>query len=258
MLANYHTHTSRCGHAQGEDREYVERAIEGGFKVLGFADHCPWVFGDGYVSGIRMKLSEVEGYFSSLTALKKEYASDIDIYIGFEGEYIPQLIEAQDKLLADYPLDYMILGQHFVLPENISPYTGAPFYDEELLKLYVDLLIEGMESGRYRYIAHPDLPDFRGSDEFYEEQFTRLCTYLKNRDIPVEINLLGLASGRNYPCDRFFRIAQRIGNSAIIGCDAHIPEVFLNKANMDKCRAFAEKYELPLVETLAGLDQRRG
>ena len=31
---NFHTHTTRCKHATGEDREYVERAIEAGFDVL--------------------------------------------------------------------------------------------------------------------------------------------------------------------------------------------------------------------------------
>ena len=28
MYANYHTHTKRCRHAAGEDREYVEAAIK--------------------------------------------------------------------------------------------------------------------------------------------------------------------------------------------------------------------------------------
>ena len=163
MLANYHTHTERCGHARGADREFVESAIEGGFQVLGFADHCPWVFGDGYVSHIRMTPAEVDGYFASLTALKKEYANDIRIYFGFEAEFIPQLIEAQDKLLADYPLDYMIMGQHFNNPEHHSEYMGVPTGDERLLKQYVDRIIEGMDSGRYRYLAHPDLLDFTGS-----------------------------------------------------------------------------------------------
>ena len=49
MFANYHTHTSRCHHAIGEDREYVEHAIAHGMKELGFSDHCPWVFDDGYI-----------------------------------------------------------------------------------------------------------------------------------------------------------------------------------------------------------------
>lgn len=41
MIANYHTHTWRCNHAVGTEREYVERAIEGGLKILGFSDHTP-------------------------------------------------------------------------------------------------------------------------------------------------------------------------------------------------------------------------
>ncbi len=253
MFANYHTHTSRCHHAIGEDREYVEHAIAHGMKELGFSDHCPWVFDDGYVSHIRMTPKEVEGYFRSLTDLKREYASDIKIYIGFEAEYIPQLVEKQDRLLEDYPLDYMIMGQHFNDPENRGAYMGVPTSDERLLVQYVDRIIEGMESGRYLYLAHPDLLDFTGSDELYEKEFTRLCTYLKSKDIPLEINLLGLRDSRHYPCDKFFRIAQRVGNKAIIGCDAHFPHALSDEAPIEKCRRFAENYGLELVEKLEPL-----
>ena len=41
MIANYHTHTARCLHAAGAEREYVERALQGGCRVLGFSDHTP-------------------------------------------------------------------------------------------------------------------------------------------------------------------------------------------------------------------------
>ena len=96
MFANYHTHTQRCGHAIGEDREYIEQAVKNGFGILGFSDHCPWVFPDDYVSDMRMSPQMVDDYFQSLTDLKKEYQNDIKIYIGFESEYIPELVEAQD------------------------------------------------------------------------------------------------------------------------------------------------------------------
>ena len=43
MLANYHTHTARCHHASGSEREYIEAAIAGGMKILGFSDHAPLV-----------------------------------------------------------------------------------------------------------------------------------------------------------------------------------------------------------------------
>ena len=33
---NFHTHTSRCHHAFGNDEEFVRAAIQNGFEVLGF------------------------------------------------------------------------------------------------------------------------------------------------------------------------------------------------------------------------------
>lgn len=41
MLTNYHTHTTRCGHAEGTEEEYILTALRCGFKVLGFSDHAP-------------------------------------------------------------------------------------------------------------------------------------------------------------------------------------------------------------------------
>ena len=37
MTANYHTHTWRCNHASGTEREYIEKAIESGIRILGFS-----------------------------------------------------------------------------------------------------------------------------------------------------------------------------------------------------------------------------
>ena len=32
MLTNYHTHTARCGHAEGTEEEYILTALRCGFK----------------------------------------------------------------------------------------------------------------------------------------------------------------------------------------------------------------------------------
>lgn len=36
LVTNYHTHTKRCGHAYGEDEDFVLSAIKYGIKELGF------------------------------------------------------------------------------------------------------------------------------------------------------------------------------------------------------------------------------
>ena len=112
MIANYHTHTWRCRHADGTEREYVERAIEGGLKILGFSDHSPYPFPDGYDSGMRMRLDQVEGYVDTVLALKKEYDKDIEIHLGLETEYFPRFWDQLIDFLSDYPFEYFVLGQH--------------------------------------------------------------------------------------------------------------------------------------------------
>lgn len=251
MLANYHTHTYRCKHALGEDREYVEEAIRGGLKVLGFSDHCPWI--DGLLSGNRMFIGQLDDYFDSIVKLKKEYQNEITIYAGLEAEYFPELMEWQDDLLKDYPLDYMILGQHFTSLE--SPiYKGFPTEEVKHLKEYVDMIIEGMNTGRYQYVTHPDLINYTGSSINYELHMLRLCEYLKEKNIPVEINMLGLMDNRHYPSNQFLEIAKRVGNTAIIGIDAHQPDKLSMIMEHDRCHQLASNYSLSVVEYIPGLE----
>lgn len=248
MKANYHTHTKRCGHAGGEDREYVEAAIHAGFEVLGFSDHCPWIYENGYRSRIRMAPAEVDGYFSSLEKLRDEYRDNIRIYIGFETEHLPALIPEQDKLLSDYPLDYMILGQHFLGPDKEQVYVGSPFQEESYLAQYAALSMAGIKTGRYVYMAHPDLPHFTGNDEIYKKHMLPLCRLLKEKDIPIEINVLGVADKRHYPSPRFLKLAKEVGNSAVLGIDAHAPEQLLNRNAISEAEKLCEAYGLELIE----------
>ncbi|MGN0435947.1 MAG: histidinol-phosphatase [Wujia sp.] len=255
MIANYHTHTYRCKHAKGEDREYIEAAITGGLKILGMSDHCPFIYDTDYVSGTRMLPNQIDDYFSCMEALREEYKKEITIYIGFEAEYVPEQMEAQNKLLEGYPIDFMIMGEHFTGKDYCSPYTGFETENESELAKYVDVVIEGMETGKYRYLAHPDLMNYVGDERIYDKHFTRLCEYLKHKNIPVEINMLGLVENRHYPSVKFFEIAKRVGNTAIIGCDAHSPDRLSNREYMDRCEKWCRNIGLELIDTLPGLDR---
>ena len=83
-ITNYHTHTSRCKHAQGTDRDYVQQAVDSGYQVLGFTDHVAWPFSDGFVSPVRMDASQMPEYAASILKLKEEYAGRLSIHLGAE------------------------------------------------------------------------------------------------------------------------------------------------------------------------------
>ena len=117
ILANYHTHTTRCNHAMGTEREYIETAISEGFKILGFSDHTPQPYPAGYWSGIRMDMSELYDYTDTLVKLRDEYRDEIKILIGYEVEYTRKYFEPLLRELEKYPLDYIIQGQHYIEDE---------------------------------------------------------------------------------------------------------------------------------------------
>ena len=253
MLANYHTHTTRCHHAVGTEREYIEAAIKQGFQILGFSDHCPQPYPEDFHSGIRMRLSELDDYTSTLLKLREEYKSKIKILIGYEVEYSEKYFEPLLAELRKFPLDYIIQGQHYVPDEVYGFYTGAPTSNEDRLKAYVDTTIEGMQTGLFTYLAHPDLINFTGRDDVYEEHMERLVDASVELDIPLEINIYGFTDGRNYPCDRFFRMAASRGARFVIGCDAHTPKLILQPEKVRGLKKFLARHDIDVGDNILDL-----
>lgn len=243
MVANYHTHTWRCRHAVGEDREYVETAIERGIKELGFSDHVPMPFADGHESRFRVPMRLLEDYVKSVLALREEYKEDIDIRLGFEAEYYPDLFEDMLGVIRPYPVEYLLLAQHFN-DSRETLYNPAPQPSREALKTYVDRVVEGMETGRFSCVAHPDLFHFAGPEKAYRQEMGRLCQRAKGLDIPLEINILGLREGRNYPCDRFWPLAAEAGCRVILGSDAHTPGDVAEPGQLRRAADYAARFGL--------------
>ena len=249
-MVNYHTHTPRCHHAEGSEREYVAAAIEAGFTTLGFSDHAPYLFPSGYVSSIRMLPEELRGYCDTILALREEFRGRIEIRLGLEMEYYPDLFAAQMDFLKDYPLEYLLLGQHALYNEMERVYSGRPTKDPDLLRQYVYQVIEGLETGVFTYLAHPDLINFIGSPEEYDCQMRRLCRAANRLGIPVEVNQLGLAEGKQYPNPVFWRLAAEEGVTAVLGVDAHCPADLFDAAGREAARQFAADCGIRLTEEL--------
>jgi histidinol-phosphatase (PHP family) len=224
MLVNYHTHTRRCNHATGSERDYIEQALSAGIRVLGFSDHTPCPFPDGHNSWFRMSVESCPEYFDTIRALRDEYAGRIELHVGVELEYYPAIFPAQLELLRRNGCEYLLLGQHYLYNEEDDRYCGNPTDEPARLVQYVDQTIEAMETGYFTYLAHPDLLNFTGDRGLYRLHMERLCRAAKELDMPLELNLLGLHDGRSYPDRDFWRLAAETGTRVVLGCDAHRPE----------------------------------
>lgn len=249
MKVNLHTHTFRCYHAEGTDEEYVLAAMEAGFDKLGFSDHTPFPYTDGFFNGDKMEMDQLEGYLSSVESLRCKYADKIEVLLGLEceavEEFFPFLQEMRKRV------DYLILGNHG--DKRIEGFFGR-LKSREQLWHYLECAVKGMETGLFLYLAHPDLmfhhyPQF---DEDARQVSTVLCREAKRLNVPLEYNLYGIAKGApigrlGYPCPDFWKIAAQEGVKAVIGVDAHAPYRLL-EADLEKAKQVLTELGIELIE----------
>lgn len=249
MKVNLHTHTTRCYHAAGADEEYVLAAIEAGYDKLGFADHTPFPYKDGYRAGDKMEIDMLEGYIESVLGLKEKYKDKIEILLGLECEVVPEFYD----FLWDCRrrMDYLIIGNHG--DKRVEPFFGKMTTLKEI-EHYTDLAIEGMETGLFLYLAHPDLM-FNSFSVFCDtcEKLSRdICRASNRLKIPVEYNLLGLQKVKKpgcfgYPVHRFWEIAAEENVTAVIGVDAHRPAHLL-EADLPGTKTMLEGMGITVLE----------
>lgn len=263
-LANFHTHTTRCMHAEGTEEEYVLEAIAAGFDLIGFADHTPWPYRSDFVSNMRMPISQAEDYFETIRALQKKYAGQIRVLLGLECEAFPEFYGWLEEIRRAGTVDYLILGNHYDTNDDGGFYFGKCRRPEHVQR-YVETTLGGMESGLFAYLAHPDLylHSYPAFDETAEWAAHELCRAAKRLNMPLEYNLLGMhrnpgdhARGAiGYTSDEFWNIAAQAGIRAIIGVDAHQPEAMNCAAEYLNVRRKLEGMGVEVLEVLPGMEK---
>lgn len=263
LLSNYHTHTKRCGHALGDDEDYVQGALELGLTELGFSDHVP--FKGLPFEGMRQDYEMLDGYLSSISSLREKYQDRIALHVGFEAEYVEEYLDEYVDMLQNKGVEYLICGQHCYLQNGRQVWYNSSFHSGEMLTKYIDALISAIKSNLFVCIAHPDhfMNGYRIWDDFAERQSRRLLETAEKYNIPLEINVAGLRFAaykhrKNglgqpienlYPCEEFWNLASEYDIKGIIGIDAHRKHDFLDEVEQEAI-VFANQHKIPLLDKL--------
>ena len=241
-MTNFHMHTSRCHHAYASDEDFVLTSIQNGFEVIGFSDHSCWKYDSDFIPHMRMRVEDFDDYKKSVLALKEKYKDQVEIHLGMEAEYYPDMQDWLLQFCVDEEIEYLIFGNHFYKSDELGIYFGN--VNPRYVQAYFDTCIEGLKTGMYSYLAHPELilrNEYLRWNSEIEAQFTRICKLCKKLDIPLEYNVLGMQMNQklgylSYPHPRFWRLAGKYGCKAIIGMDAHC------KRDLDR-RLYEQAYE---------------
>lgn len=259
MKANYHTHSSYCGHAEGNLIDYIENALSLGITELGFSEHGPFP-GDPF--GMRMSFNTLTNYVSEMHEHKETYKNRIRLHTGLEIEYLDAYVSYYPLLFSSYGIEYLIMGQHFFIgPDNKCYNLYDNSFPSEYLVKHAKDMIKGMETGYFKYIAHPDLMFIRdyGMDHNCKEAIQSLVEGAASGNHMLELNANGFRRGKQnyseatrypYPVDAFWQEVAKTNIPVIIGSDSHSPSIICDEYT-DYAKDYALKLGLNLVEILS-------
>ena len=121
LKVNFHTHSTFCD-GKNTPEENVISAIKKGFKILGFSSHSTWPF----PFGDSIKKDEFEKYIQEINSLKQKYADQIEIFCGFEADYIPPFCKPDFDAYKKFSPDFLIGSVHYLYNGENSPEKTMP------------------------------------------------------------------------------------------------------------------------------------
>ncbi|MDD2401643.1 MAG: histidinol-phosphatase [Clostridia bacterium] len=254
-MNDYHMHTYRCKHAQGDVEDYAQVALKRGLKVMGVSDHTP--LPDDWEPEIRMDITELPGYVETIEKAKEKF-KQLTILKGLECEYQKKYYGYfHDELLGKWDFDYLALGQHvfYCDGEWVCFWKGMKGYKE--LRTYTEYTVMGIESGLFDYLAHPDC--FGSFYETWDEEAKSCAKYIieaaQAYNMPLEINCSGFRKGEidtiqgsryKYPLEHFWEMAAQYNVRTLINSDAHRPEELT--VGVEKAQDIVKRYNLVLAD----------
>jgi histidinol-phosphatase (PHP family) len=223
MLIDLHNHTPLCRHATGEPEEYIQKAVEKGIAVYGFADHAPMNFDPKY----RMKFEEMDKYEQKIISLSQKY-DNIKILLGYEVDFTPET----DKRVLERNVDYFIGSIHFLdnwgfdNPEFIKEWNGRNV--DDVYREYFYLVEKMAESKMFDIVGHIDLVKVFGHKTVtpVRDIAKKAVKAIKKSGMAVELNTAGLRKPVKelYPGDEILEMVLEENIDITFSSDAHSPD----------------------------------
>ena len=232
---NLHTHTARCGHAEGLDIQYIHSAINAGLTTLGFSEHIPYP--EMHLPACRMLYEQKNEYLDTLRNLQRGFQDKINIKVGYEVEYMNDHVDFLMQMKQE--CDYMILGQHC---REIG-YEYDCYCSNEDVLTYVKQIEDALELDIITYVAHPDY--FMLGRRLFSEVCVEAAHRIARASIP------GLQAERYpYPFREFWDIVSSYGCRVVYGFDAHSPITLLEAHRIHMAEEILEGIPLNFTDAI--------
>jgi histidinol-phosphatase (PHP family) len=239
LLTDYHLHLRPDERGTSAERYFTEENVEryldaarqAGIAELGVSEH---------VYRFRQALDLWRHPF-----WEEQATDDLDAYcefvrttplrLGIEADFVPGAEDRIRNLLEAREFDYVVGSVHFIgdVAVDHDGYdawraSGDP---DQVWRRYFGMLAEGVRSGLFDILAHPDLVKVWGPERPWPERDPRfyyepLLEAIAEHQVAVEISTAGLRKpvGEMYPAPAFCELCVEAGAPFALSSDAHLPE----------------------------------
>lgn len=222
MPFSHHSHSGQfCGHAANTLEEVVQRAIALGMTTFCMTEHMPRQLADFYPEEIdshsEASLSKLfDDFYIEARRLQKAYADQIQLFVGFEGEWIrPESLALINDVLEKHAVDMFVGSVHHVHTVPID--FDLPLYhkardlgdgtDERIFADYFDSQYEMLQALKPPVVAHFDLIRLKSDDPERSfktwpkiwEKIERNLEFIASYGGIVELNSSSLRKGMSEP-----------------------------------------------------------
>jgi histidinol-phosphatase (PHP family) len=252
-FSSLHTHSIYCD-GTDEIETICRSAFEKGLVSLGFSSHAPLSLCRDAAAEIpdsdwHMKAEKTSAYLAEIEEARKRWAGKLDIYSGFEADYIEGLASPAELRRRLPGLDYIIGSVHYLVPSGGGLFTvDGPLEEAErgfregfggdggaFTGKYWDTVEEMIGKGGFDILGHADLVKknngegrfFDPEDAQYLRRAGKIAESALKAGIALEINTGGINRGRfpeTYPSVKIARLFREAGVPALITADAHRAE----------------------------------
>ena len=247
-----HTHSNFCDGKCQPDK-YVEAAKQLGLKTLGFSSHAPAPDppGNDAVNLFWcMPLERLQTYTETIRDLKDRFADSLDIRLGLEIDYLPEIMGPNHPIFEAEKLDYTIGSVHAagtwpdgaVWTVDCSPEKFAAGIDalfggsvEKAGREYFRRIREMVAEQPPDIIGHFDLIKKNNltmnfldeSAKWYRNAVFETLEAVAASNCIIEINTGGMARGyidQPYPSSFIIKQCRKLHIPVMINSDAHHPD----------------------------------
>jgi len=247
---DYHVHPNYSIDASSATiRDYCHKALDLGLAEICFCTHVEldprrkdkenFVRLNGEKRPV-YELSWLDSYFAEIWQAQQEFKnSGLKLKAGVEIGYCPCVENDIERIINDYPFDFVMGAIHCINHISISSQKESPSYfksrgAETVRQEYFSVLMEAVKTGLFDCMAHIDLYRRYGFQYLGSAAYTihrgaiePVLAEMSKRGIGMEINTSSRRRGLSefHPTEEILELAVKSGIKVYtVGSDAHSPE----------------------------------